>query len=229
MTETEVMQQLRSLGKEQTAKTYRRHGVRGDVFGVSYGDLGKLKKRIKVDHALAVALWRTGNHDARILATMVADPAALDERTLDAWARDLDSYPIADAFAGLAAQSPAARRCMERWTTDDGEWVGRAGWLVLARLAGDGGALSDAELAGYLPTIEREIHTRKNRVRDAMNSALIAVGIRNAPLREQALAAAARIGTVDVDHGETNCKTPDAAEYIRKTVAYREGKRRVGP
>ena len=227
MTETEVMQQLRSLGKEQTVKTYRRHGVRGDAFGVSYGDLGKLKKRIKVDHALAVALWRTGNHDARVLATMVADPAALDEKTLDAWVRDLDSYPITDAFAGLAAQSPAARRCMERWMNAGDEWVERAGWLVLARVAQDERALSDPELATYLPIIEREIHTRKNRVRDAMNSALIAIGIRGAPLRERALAAAARIGPVDVDHGETNCKTPDAAEYIRKTVAHREGKRRA--
>ena len=227
MTETEVMQQLRSLGKEQTVKTYRRHGVWGGVFGVSYGDLGKLKTRIKVDHALAVALWRTGNHDARVLATMVADPAALDELTLDAWVRDLDSYPIADAFAGLAARAPAARRMMERWMTSDDEWVGRAGWLVLARLAGEAGALGDAELAGYLPTIEREIHTRPNRVRDAMNSALIAIGIRNAPLREQALAAAARIGPVAVDHGDTSCTTPDAAEYISKTVAHREGRRRA--
>ncbi len=68
-----------------------------------------------------------------------------------------------------------------------------------------------------LETIEREIHSRKNRVRDAMNNALIAIGIRNSELENLALAAAQRIGKVEVDHGETGCKTPDAAEYIRKT------------
>jgi len=35
------------------------------------------------------------------------------------------------------------------------------------------------------------------------------------------LAAAKRIGKVEVDHGETSCKTPDASTYIRKAVARR--------
>ena len=76
--------------------------------------------------------------------------------------------------------------------------------------------------------IEREIHGRKNRVRDAMNSALIAIGIRNERLEETALAAAARIGRVEVDHGETNCTTPAATAYIRKAVARRRAKQPAG-
>lgn len=53
-----------------------------------------------------------------------------------------------------------------------------------------------------------------------MNMALIAIGVRSARLAEAATAAAGRIGKVDVDHGETNCKTPDAASYIAKTRAH---------
>jgi hypothetical protein len=66
---------------------------------------------------------------------------------------------------------------------------------------------------------------RKNRVRDAMNSAVIAIGIRNPKLEKKALAAAKRIGQVEVDHGETSCKTPDATAYIHKTLERRRKKR----
>jgi len=71
----DLMQELKSLGSEQYRKTYKRHGVQGEVYGVSYAHLGTLKKKIKIDHELALELWKSGNHDARTLATMIADPA----------------------------------------------------------------------------------------------------------------------------------------------------------
>ena len=84
----ETLDTLKSVGKEQTRKTYRRHGAGEDVYGVSSADLKSLQKKIKKDHDLARSLWATGNHEARILATMVADPQKLDGATLDAWASD---------------------------------------------------------------------------------------------------------------------------------------------
>src|SRR5690606_9859111 len=96
----EVMAQLEALGTEQNRKTYARHGVKSAMFGVSYANLDKLKKKIKVDHPLAEALWATGNHDARVLATKIADPQQPDLAHLQAWAHDLDSYVICDAFSG---------------------------------------------------------------------------------------------------------------------------------
>ena len=74
--------------------------------------------------------------------------------------------------------------------------------------------LSEPDLRGYLDRIEREIHEAQNLTRDAMNSSLIAIGIRSAALRKSAVAAARRIGPVVVDHGETGCKTPEPIAYI---------------
>jgi 3-methyladenine DNA glycosylase AlkD len=79
MRENEVMDQLAALGTEQTSKTYRRHGATGEVLGVLYSDLRKLHKRCGTDQALADALWATGIHDARVLATMIADPVIMAE------------------------------------------------------------------------------------------------------------------------------------------------------
>jgi len=221
----EVMQALKAAGTEQNRKIYARHGVTHELYGVSFAELGKLKKKIKVDHALAQALWATGVHDARILAAMVADPAQADEAMLDEWAADLGNYVITDAFADYVFQTLLARQKMEAWIHSDDEWAGQGCWRLVAKFAMQDSTLPDAYFETCLAQIEAEIHTRKNRVRDAMNSALIAIGIRNALLQAEALEAAGKIGKVVVDHGQTGCKTPDAAVYIQKTVKRREEKR----
>jgi 3-methyladenine DNA glycosylase AlkD len=212
----DVLQELESLGAEQTRKTYRRHGVGEHMYGVSYADLDKLKKKLKTDQPLAEALWSSGNHDARILATKIADAPKITPDVIDGWIQDLDNYIICDALAGVTAKIPDITPKMESWLRSDDEWVGRTGWLTLANLAVNDKTLPDTYFENYLQTIEREIHTRKNYVRDAMNSALIAIGLRSQALQAKALAAAERIGKVEVDHGQTNCKTPDARGYIHK-------------
>jgi hypothetical protein len=96
---------------------------------------------------------------------------------------------------------------------------------MLAHLARQDEILPDAYFGQFLDLIERDIHTRKNRVRGAMNSALIAIGVRNQALQKKALAVAKKIGQVVIDHGDTNCKTPDAAAYILKTTQRQQAAR----
>jgi 3-methyladenine DNA glycosylase AlkD len=223
MTVDEVMNALEKAGSEQTKKTFKRHGMREPLFGVKYGDLGVLVKKIKVDHALAKALWKTGNGDARALATMIADPSAVTLAELDGWAKDVHWYGGADAIAKLAGRSPHAQELLQKWTSADAEWVERAGWHLLAGLAGESG-LPDAFFEPWLPRITKEIHGAKNFVRDGMNTALIAIGGRSAGLRAKAEAAAKKIGPVEVDWGDTNCETKDAIPYIAKMWAHKEQK-----
>jgi 3-methyladenine DNA glycosylase AlkD len=219
MNKTEVLQQLEAMGTTQNRKVYTRHGVKGEQYGVSVANLKKLKKQIKVDQSLAETLWSTGNHDARYLATMIADTKTIDDSTLQNWSKDLNNYIIADAFSGMVSQTSLAQQKMEQWTSADGEWIGQVGWNLLAHLAMKDATLPDDYFRPYLRTIESDIHNRKNRVRYSMNSALIAIGIRNETLQKEAMAVADNIGTVEVDHGETSCKTPSAADYIERTMA----------
>jgi 3-methyladenine DNA glycosylase AlkD len=221
MNVNEVMQLLESFGSEQTRKTYARHGVTGAMFGVSSANLGTLKKKIKTDPDLARELWASGNYDARILSTMIAGPAQLTTEDLDSWVKDLNNYPITDAFAKLAAQTEHARKKAEKWRNAKDEWTETAGWGMLAHLVEDQ-QIPDSDFESYIEEIEQQIHTRPNRVRHTMNMALIAIGLRNPDLQRKAIAAAKRIGKLDVDHGDTSCKTPDVAEYIQKTLARRE-------
>ncbi len=219
MTIDEIMCALESKGTAQNRKVYARHGVGDNLFGVSYADLYKLQKKIKTDHALARQLWDTGNHDARVLSTLIADPQQATSGELDAWAKQITCSVIADMFARYVAASPLAAEKRKQWINSEDEYVAQTGWTLHGLASRDGGDMSDEELLGRLRYIEAHIHQSKNKVRHAMNMALIGIGLRNTALRKEALAAAARIGKVVVDHGETGCKTPDAAAYIRKAEA----------
>jgi 3-methyladenine DNA glycosylase AlkD len=226
-TTQEVLDELQALGSEQTRATMRRHGVPEPLYGVTFGDLAGLRKRIKTNQALAQELWATGVHEARLLATMVADPRLIDQALLDQWSADLRGHVLADAFAGLVGYSPAARDCMERWIDVDDEWIGRVGWHLLSRLALNNSDLPPAYFEPYLLRIQQIIHSQKNRIKEAMNNALIAIGTRGSELESQALRVASAIGKVEVDHGQTHCKTPDARAYILKVRTRKEQKQAV--
>lgn len=212
----EVMQQLEEYGTEQNRKTYKNHGAKEPLFGVSFANLKLLKKKIKIDHNLAISLWETKNMDAMTLATYILEPKNVTSDQLNSWIRDVDYYCLMDVLMTAICTSPIAIERMEEWTKSDDEWIGRAGWSLLANIAIKNKKLDDDFFMPYLEEIKLHIHNEKNRKREAMNSALIAIGIRNEALEQQAIEIAREIGKVKIDHGATSCKTPDAEPYIKK-------------
>ena len=188
---------------------------------MSYAALGKLTKKIKINHDLAIGLWATGVHDARVLSLMVADPARGDKTLMNAWVAALGNYVITDSFSTYASKTPMALERAVVWIGDSGEWVSSAGWNVLGQLASNDPSVDDLIFERQIVTIEREIFGAKNRTRHAMNAALIAIGARSPELRDAAEASARRIGKVVVDHGDTNCATPDAIAHIKKILDHR--------
>ncbi|MYI57037.1 MAG: DNA alkylation repair protein [Acidimicrobiia bacterium] len=217
-----VLAELEALGTAQNRKVYTRHGVNEPMFGVSFAHLRKMGKKLRPDHDLARALWASGNHDARVLALAVADPAQTGRSEIEAWAGDLANYVLIDEMAAFVARTPFLDGCAVDWTADDGEWLAAAGWTLVAQQALGGNGLGDEYFERRLESIESGIATAANRVRHCMNGALIAIGGRSESLRESATAAARRIGTVAVDHGETSCKTPEAVAYIDRIWARRD-------
>lgn len=221
----EVMQQLEEYGTEQNRKTYKNHGAKEPLFGVSFANLKLLKKKIKKDHDLAISLWETKNMDAMTLATMILDPKKVTTELLNKWVQEVDYYCLMDVLMTAICTSPIAIERMEEWTKSDDEWIGRAGWSLLANIAIKNKTLQDDSFSPYLEEIKENIHNEKNRKREAMNSALIAIGIRNEDLEQTAIEIAREIGKVQVDHGATSCKTPDAESYIKKAKERAEKKK----
>ncbi len=216
----EVMDALEAAGTAQNRKVYARHGATEPMFGVSFADIGKLVKKVKVDHELAMELWATGNHDARMVACRIADPKAITVANANEMVKACDNYVVAESLAGLLTESKIADARSKAWRDKKDEWAASAGWALSASLAFR--ERMDTELGlRLLDQIEAEIADRPNRVRHEMNQCVITFGLLP-ELHDRALEVAAAISPVDVDHGETSCKTPDAASYIAKTLAHRE-------
>ena len=215
----DVMSKLESLGTEQTRKTYRRHGAGDNLYGVSFADMKVIAKKIKRDHQLACQLWETDNADAQSLATMIIDPKQLDEKTAFNWVSKMNSYMHVALLSGCIAQSNFARKVIEEWVDSDREFVRASAYDTLTCMLKGENDLTDRECQKFLDKIEREINDSPNRARYSMNSALIAIGIYKPNLTDAALKCADRIGKVEVDHGDTDCKTPGARAYIFKALS----------
>ena len=226
----QVMTTLKKKGSAQTRKIYSRHGAPEDMFGVKIADLKVIAKKIKGDQELALELYDTGNSDAMYLAGMVAEGKQMTKRQLDAWVKAATWYMLSDyAVAGVAAESPHGRDLAMKWIKSKKTLVASAGWTTYSNLLSilPDDELDLDEIKDLLAKVVDEIDTAKNRIRYAMNNFVIAVGTFVKPLLRQAKMAAKKIGVVEVDMGETNCKVPLATEYIAKVESMgRIGKKR---
>jgi 3-methyladenine DNA glycosylase AlkD len=225
MSLSEVMSKLEKSGSAQTRKTYARHGADEPMFGVSFAVLKDLTKKIDVDHELALLLWDTKNFDARNLAVKIVDPARMTSADLDKWARETSTSRMCGGYVGmLAGEGPHATKKLESWLASKDSKLRAAGRSLLGFLAQRDNTIPDAYFEKHLAEIVRTIHTAPNADREGMNMGVILIGLRNGALRKAATAAAKKIGKVEIDHGDTDCKTPDAAEYIEKTWAHSKSK-----
>jgi 3-methyladenine DNA glycosylase AlkD len=192
---TALLNELRSLGSEKDRAGMARYGINVDnAFGVSIYQLRRLAKRLGTDHQLALALWESGNHEARLLASFVDDPAAVSVGQLERWARDFDSWDLCDqATTSLFDRTRHAWSKAAQWTRRDSQWIKRAGFTLIAGLAVHDETATDDDFRSMLPLIERAATDDRNFVRKAVNWALRNIGKRNATLNRAAVASAKKI------------------------------------
>lgn len=226
----DVMAELEKKGSEKTRKTYARHGIPDNMFGVSVADLKVIAKKIKGEQDLALELYDTGNYDAQYLAGIVADGSQMSKKQLESWAKNACCGTISEySVPGVVCESEHARDLAAKWIDAKKEAVASSGWCVYAGIVAitPDDELDQKEIKSLLDRVTKTIHDAANRVRYTMNGFVIAVGSYVEPLLSQAKAAAKKIGKVEVHMGDTACKVPLATQYIEKIEsAGRVGKKR---
>jgi 3-methyladenine DNA glycosylase AlkD len=172
-----------------------RYGIRTDeAFGVSVYELRRVAKGLGRDHGLALALWDTRNHEARLLASMVDDPAAVTEAQMDSWAAQFDSWDVCDQVtSNLFDKTPLAYAKVREWSAARDEWVKRAAFALAAALAVQDKQAADDPFLEILETCRREAGDDRNYVKKAVNWALRNIGKRNLRLHAAAVATAEAI------------------------------------
>jgi 3-methyladenine DNA glycosylase AlkD len=194
-----IIAELESQANPENVAGMARYGINPvNTLGVSIPRLRAMAKRIGTDHEVALELWATGTHEARILAGLIDDPAKVTGEQLERWVKDFDSWDVCDQVcSNLFDKAPRAYSKAAAWSAREEEFVKRAGFVLMAVLAVHDKKAPDARLRAFLPLVERGAVDERKLVKKAVNWALRQIGKRNRSLNRAAIASAKRIGKMD--------------------------------
>ena len=197
-----ILRELERKGSKQYfADMSARYGIvtKAKAYGVPVATLRAMANSLGRDHDLAEALWASGVHDARMLATMVGDPARLTPAQMSRWAKDFDNWGIVDtACFGYFDQSPDAFKQIEKWAKAKDEFVKRAAFALLASVALHRKELGDEPFLKCMSVVEAGAADGRNFVKKGVSWALRAIGKRkSARLKAAALAVAERLANAE--------------------------------
>jgi 3-methyladenine DNA glycosylase AlkD len=207
MTVQEILAKLESLANPARRAHNAKAGAPDNQFGVKLGDIRALAKKIEIDHALALALWDTGNVEAQLLAALALQPESLSAAELDELTRSTTCAQVADWLNSyVVAQHPDKEALRQKWMKAKDRWAARAGWgLTASRVnkdkardkakakAKDADA-GDLDLVALLDRIEKEMPKAAPEVQWTMNNTLGAIGIEHPAHRKRVLAIGEKIG-----------------------------------
>ena len=201
-----------------------RCGITPDsTYGVSIPNLRKVAKEIGIDHELAQQLWETDIRETMILACMVDDPEMTTEEQMERWAGDFDYWEICDQCCQNLFENTkfAYQKCVE-WSSNEQEFIKRAGFVLMARLAFKDKRAEDSQFEKFLPIIKREASDSRNYVKKAVNWALRQIGKRSLHLNRMAIKTAREIQ--QIDSRDARWVASDALRELTKTnKQFREG------
>jgi 3-methyladenine DNA glycosylase AlkD len=222
MTLEEVMRQLKSLGNEAVRAQNSKSGPMGsgagdNQFGVARGDVRKLANKIKTNHELALALWKTGNIDAQFLATLLLKVNLLSADELERMVKSVTWMWLADWLHSYVVKEHADKESLrKKWITSNDRWLARAGWqLTAGRVAKSPDGL---DLEALLDRIEKEMGAALPEVQWTMNMCLAEIGIHFPKHRKRAIAIAEKLGIYRDYPCSKGCTSPFAPIWINEMV-----------
>jgi 3-methyladenine DNA glycosylase AlkD len=195
LTAQEVLARLAELADERHRSKLAHYGIADRrALGVSVPRIRALAKELGRNQKLAIALWKTRVHEARILAPLISDPALTTGELLDNWVGEIDSWDICDGFcSSLVDKTPFAVEKVYQWCAREEEFVRRAGFVVIAALAVHDKSAPDSKLEQFFPLFLEHAADGRNFVKKAVNWALREIGKRNSRLNKKAINLAGKI------------------------------------
>ena len=214
----ETLAQLKALGNEKVRAQNSKNGAGDNQFGVRHGDIRKLAAKIKTNHALAIALWETGNIDARLLAILLINPKKLTADDLDRMVRSVGFVQVADWLNSYVVKKhPDKETLRQRWMADDHPWTARAGWSLTSERIGKNP--EGLDLPALLDRIESEMGDAAPEAQWTMNFCLAGIGIHFPKHRKRAIAIGETLGIYRDYPVSKGCTSPFAPIWIKEMVS----------
>jgi len=195
----EIVNTIKSMHNPKNVEGMARYGISTrNTYGISIPFLRKIAKEKGQNHKLAVELWNTGIHEARILAAYIDDPGNVTSKQMDNWVSDFDSWDVCDQVcSNLFDKTRFAYQKASKWITQDEEFIKRAGFALISALAVHDKRAKDEVFADFLQSIMDSSTDERNFVKKAVNWSLRQIGKRSVNLNKKAIGAALRIERLD--------------------------------
>ena len=193
-----IIAHFETLRDTKNVAGMERYGIitQGKAFGIPASELNKLGKVYKNNQPLAEALWNTGYHEARRLATLISDTKQFSSELMDKWVSEVYSWDICDsACFHTFRYLPFANEKIFQYAPSESEFVRRTAFSLIAGLCISAKKAPDEQFLNYLPLIEQYSHDSRNFVRKAVNWALRQIGKKNENLLHPALELAEKLAT----------------------------------
>jgi len=195
----DIIKQLKSMSNQKNVEGMARYGINPhNNLGISIYNLRPLAKKIGKNHKLALKLWDSGIHDARLLAVFIDDPLQVTNKQMDNWAKDFDSWDVCDqACTSLFDLTPYAWKKVFEWAERNEEFVKRGAYSLIAGLAVHDKKAENSMFEDFFSIIIKESTDERNYVKKAINWALRNIGKRNTNLNKKAIETAKKIQKID--------------------------------
>jgi 3-methyladenine DNA glycosylase AlkD len=193
------LQKLKTHGSRENIEGMARFGITTERrLGVSVPEMRRIARECGKDHPLSIRLWNSGIPEARIVASMIADPSEMTAAEMDRWVSEFDSWDVCDQVCmNLFERTPFAGKKIRQWSRREEEFVRRAAYALIACLAWHDKDAPDVVFTGFLPIIKRGATDERNFVKKSVNWALRSIGKRNPRLNRAAVSTAKEISRLD--------------------------------
>jgi 3-methyladenine DNA glycosylase AlkD len=198
----ETIKELESLSKlsKKNLEGLKRFGIKPKtkILCVSVPDLRKLAKHIGKNHKLALEIWDSKIHEARILASMIDEPEKVSEPQMEKWVKGFDSWDVCDQVCmNLFDKTKFCYKKIKEWSSRKEEFVKRTAFSLMAAVAFHRKDISDDKLLSFFPIIKKASIDERNFVKKSVNWALRQIGKRNILLNLKAIKLAEEIKNIN--------------------------------
>ena len=196
----EIIQKLESLKNPKNVDGMARFGIRPKtkVFGIPIPKTRKLAKQIGKNHELALKLWDSKIHEARILAGYIEEAEKITEKQFEKWVKDFDSWDVVDQVcSAVLDKTKFAKRKIFELAKRKEEFVKRTAFTLICCLTVHDKKMPDKKFIKFFSLIRRASTDERNFVKKAVNWALRQIGKRNKKLNKEAIKLAKEIQKID--------------------------------
>lgn len=216
MKKEDVLEYLVKNKDERGISHWEKTGIKNlRSFGIGVTKLKAFAKKAGKNHQLALELWEEPVFECKTLATLIDNPKIITRKQIDYQIKDANFWMLSNAYCGyLLPKYPEIKNLAEEWMNSKNDLERRCGFHLIYNVAKKDKKLPDEYFIPIVNRIEKELQNEENFVKDAMNNALWAIGMRSHELNKKCIAVAQKIGKVEVDYGDNSCQAIDVKKHL---------------